>query len=117
MRPVPHIEGNLRHLIIFENVLQPFGDKFIADRCTRRQFKVAVRRPLVVWRVISRRLFREMIGGEPKDRADMPYAVDIDMAEDKRGQVAAFREVEAAEDTETQRRTARRRTPAMRLDR
>ena len=41
VRPVPEIEGDLRHLVIVKNFFQALGDKFVADRCARRQFEIA----------------------------------------------------------------------------
>ena len=41
VRPVPEIEGDLRHLVILEDFLQALGDKFVADRRAWRRFEIA----------------------------------------------------------------------------
>jgi hypothetical protein len=75
MRPVPKIEGDLRHLVILENFFEARGDKFVADRCAGRRFEIALACPQIIRRMVARRLFRQTIGRQPEDWPHMPYAV------------------------------------------
>ena len=75
VRPVPEIEGDLRHPVILKNFFQALGDKFIADRRAGRRFEIAPRGPHIIGRMVAGRLFRQTIGRQPEDRPHMPLAV------------------------------------------
>ena len=42
---VPSIEGDLRHLIVVENFLQPLGNVLVTDRRAGRRFEIPLRGP------------------------------------------------------------------------